>query len=181
MKAIQRKYKTVVQRLAAGIIDGVIFIPFSILLENLVNHSSKTSFLISTVVSAAVPAVYNIILHHTYGQTIGKRASNIKVYALDEKNLLSYNHAFRRELIGLSITFTGTIFLLISDYSNENLETAYNNFVFYPSVVSLAAEIITMFLNDKRRALHDLLAGSVILDITKYRKWDFEYEKTLDE
>jgi uncharacterized RDD family membrane protein YckC len=38
-----------------------------------------------------------------------------------------------------------------------------------------------MFLNSKRRSLHDLLAGSVDVDVTKNRKWDIEYEDIMRE
>jgi hypothetical protein len=31
----------------------------------------------------------------------------------------------------------------------------------------------------KRRTLHDYLAGSVVLDITNYKKWEIEYDEMM--
>jgi uncharacterized RDD family membrane protein YckC len=103
-------------------------------------------------------------------------ASQVRVFALDETHLITYKRAFLRELISTSITVLGWIYLVAAGAIDEPA-TVFGNFVFYPGLLSSVIEIITTLTNARRRSLHDLLAGSVVLDITVYRKWDFEYEE----
>jgi uncharacterized RDD family membrane protein YckC len=124
-------------------------------------------------------------MHGKYGQTLGKMASTVKVFSLDEVNVIGYRRAFLRELIWLFTTFLGLLYLLFqpplsNDISTETMDR-YGYFVFWVSLVSTVIELTTMFLNSKRRSLHDLIAGSVVIDVTKYRKWDIEYEDMMRE
>lgn len=124
-------------------------------------------------------------MHGKYGQTLGKMASTVKVFSLDEFNVIGYERAFYRELIWLVTTILGLFYVLIlfpmADSISTEAMNKYDNFVFWVSLVSTVAELTTMFLNSKRRSIHDLIAGSVVVDITKYSKWDIEYEDMMRE
>lgn len=177
-----RRYHTFIQRIAAAIIDGFILLPVSLLLGGLEDNASSTgSFVIGIIVNAAAWYSYSIFLHGRYGQTLGKMASKVKVYALDEKSHIGYQRAFMRELINICILGAGLLFICIDSLrptaSFETTRAQYDFFFFYASLASTIAELVTMFFNKKRRSIHDLVAGTVVLDITKYSKWDFEYER----
>jgi uncharacterized RDD family membrane protein YckC len=170
---------------AAAFIDGIVFFPISLMLDSLIDKSNRMGFLIWTFFYSMTWLSYSIYMHGKYGQTLGKMASTVKVFWLDEVNVIGYRRAFYRELIWLITTFLGLLYLMFqsslsNDITTENM-AKYCNFVFWVSVVSTLAELTTMFLNSKRRSLHDLLAGSVVVDVTKYRKWDIEYEDIMRE
>jgi len=178
---IERKYKTFVQRLAALIIDGIVFLPVSLLINSVIDGNGTMGFIVRTVLFNVTWVGYSAWMHGKYGQTLGKMASNIKVYSLDEKSLIGYDKALLRETILLGVSFVGLIYVLIRGADSNDPETIYNDITTYPSLVSAIVELVTMFTNSKRRALHDFIAGSVVLDITKYKKWDFEYEEPVGQ
>lgn len=176
MPKIQRKYKTLVQRVAAMIIDGIIFLPVTFFFASWADPNSSSSFVYWTFLAQCAWLIYSVVMHGKYGQTLGKMASTIKVFSVDEKTVIGYRRAFLREIITVIIVAAGLFYTLIYPFNPEP-EILYENFTFYPSLISFLLEIGSMLFSAKRRALHDLVAGSVVLDITKYRKWDFEYEK----
>ena len=104
------KYNTFGKRFVAGLIDGFIFIPF-FLLENWFEHTdSKTIFVGRTVFHTICWTLYVVIGHGKFGQTIGKKLMGIKVFALDEKDLISYKNAFLRESIWFFAVVAGIIY-----------------------------------------------------------------------
>jgi uncharacterized RDD family membrane protein YckC len=180
---IQRKYKTFVQRWAAAIIDGIVFFPVFLIVTNLIEGHDTVGFISRTILLNVIWIAYSAGMHAKYGQTLGKMASNVKVYSLDEKTLLRYDKALMREIIQIAICLLGLLYVLTRyrGIYEDDPETVYNYFTFYPSLISTIVELVTIFSNPKRRALHDYFAESVVLDITKYKKWDFEYEEPVQQ
>jgi uncharacterized RDD family membrane protein YckC len=181
MANIKRKYRTFVQRFASALIDGIIFLPISLLFDSLADTNHRLTFIFWSFLYNCIWLSYSVYMHGKYGQTFGKMASAVKVYSLDEKSIIGYRKAFMRDIIWISITFPGFVYLILGTTTGNNLKAAYDDVTFYPTLASTILELVTMLLNSKRRALHDLIAGSVVLDITKYKKWDIEYEESMEE
>jgi uncharacterized RDD family membrane protein YckC len=181
----RRRYRTIVQRMAAAFIDGIIFFLISLILDKLVDKTDKPGFLRWTILYTVILTSYSVYMHGKYGQTLGKMASKVKVFSKDELNVIGYRRAFYRELIWLFITLLGMLYLMFQSPLSNAITTEtmdkYGKFIFWVFMVSMVAEVTTMFLNSKRRSLHDLLASSVVVDVTKYRKWDIEYEDIMRE
>ena len=55
---------------------------------------------------------------------------------------------------------------------DEESKSYYNDFVSITSGIWLIMELTTMFFNEKRRALHDFLAGSVVIDLIELQRED---------
>jgi len=58
--------------------------------------------------------------------------------------------------------------------NKSNVDTYYNDIVGMTSGVWLILELITMIFNKKRRALHDYLAGSVVVDLNEMKREDLQ-------
>jgi uncharacterized RDD family membrane protein YckC len=176
---LMRRYKTIIQRLAALIIDGIIFLPVSFLEDHFTATSDKFGFLLWNLFFTGIWISYSVLMHGRYGQTLGKMASNVKVFSLDEKHLIGYKRAFYRESLRVTVISCGVLYLLITNPNSSGItdvsKSGYESFLLYGFCVVALAEFITVFSNSKRRAVHDFIAGSVVLDTTTYRKWDFEY------
>jgi uncharacterized RDD family membrane protein YckC len=123
--------------------------------------------------------LYVIIGHGKYGQTIGKRLMNIKVFDINEQNIIGYKRAFFREAVWF---FANTILIAYSAAATYN-GTAGNKEWHYKSnsgVIGLTMsiwfmlELVTMFLDSKPRALHDLIAGSVVIDINEMKREELQ-------
>jgi uncharacterized RDD family membrane protein YckC len=177
------KYNTFAKRIVAGLIDGIIFIPFSIL-DNIVEDTdNKTMFIGLTLFHTICWTLYVVIGHGIYGQTIGKRLMGIKVFQLNEKNLIGYSNAFLRESVWFFSVIAGIIYLTLNTTNtatlNEEVKAIYyNDIVGMTSGIWLILELATMFFNKKRRALHDFLAGSVVVDLNELRREDLHRRQT---
>lgn len=162
-----KKYQTFSQRLGAGIIDGIIFIPLIYLMPD---NADKSIFWV--LVQNVVYLTYSIVGHHKYGQTVGKRLTFVKVVENNnETKLLSIEQAIKRDIISV-------IFVLaeVSVIAFNLADTDFGQIVlFFAPFIWFIAEIVTMLFNNKRRSVHDFIANSVCIDITKRTEWEKKY------
>ena len=165
----KNKYKTFWKRLLAGIIDGLVFIPIFIIEEIFSDINSKWVFIGFEFFYAICWMLYVVVGHGKYGQTVGKKAMKIKVFDLTEKNLISYKRAFFRESIWFLASISGVIYMIISTQNvpviNEDAKEKYYTIALFTSLFWLVIELVTMLSNNKRRAVHDYIAGSVVIDL----------------
>lgn len=160
------KYKTFFPRLVALLIDSFIMLPLAIFDDWFRRAEYPPLFFYVWIpLSAAVFPAYMIFMHGKYGQTLGKMYMNVKVVKAETEEKISFGHAFLRELpqllFNISSVVLGIVFLGESDKS-ERLETSFGIFQFVTFVWAMA-EIVTFFYNEKRRALHDYIAGTVVV------------------
>jgi uncharacterized RDD family membrane protein YckC len=169
-----RKYNTFSNRLGAGIIDGIIFMPIALLFSTFRNNNI-TTFTICAIAETILYTVYMVIGHGKYGQTLGKRFVGIKVFDLQEKNVIGYKKAFLRESVWFFVAIAEAMYLFIVSSKTVNVEQAMieSNYYNIFSLTSLAwffAELGTMMFNKKRRAFHDFMAGSVVVNLNELKR-----------
>lgn len=159
------KYKTFFPRFVALLIDSFIMLPLAIL-DDWFRRAEfpPLFFYIWIPVSSLVLPVYTIMMNGFYGQTLGKMAMNVKVLDISEEPL-KFTQAILRDLpqliFNLCAIYLGIAFLGQSPEA-ENVKMAYGTFGTFAMIWGLA-DISTFFLNDKRRALHDFIARTVVV------------------
>jgi uncharacterized RDD family membrane protein YckC len=165
---IEQRYNTFWPRFWAGWIDALVFIPIYFLDSWIFSHDfiGLINFLYYALVSSLGFYFYSVFMHGRYGQTLGKMAMEIRVYSVDGKHL-GYQKAIFRD----SIIIVVAVLLLIIEapeiISGVNpYEAAADNQIFYylmyAELLWFVAEFLTMLTNEKRRAIHDFIAGSVV-------------------
>ena len=82
----------------------------------------------------------------------------------DETQLIGIVNSFKRDSIGIALSLTGILF------KHLNFETSNSGrYLFLFSTFGWTpAEIVSMLFNKKRRAIHDFLANSVVIDVKEY-------------
>jgi len=162
------KYHTFWRRFFAGWCDGLIFLPLGIVNVFIKNLDIPVLFIIVWlfVYVFAVP-VYTILMHGRFGQTLGKMATGIIVLHVSENRIINYEEAVIREspnLIGSLFFFVMTVYLEFDTdaFTNHAFVITYG-ILSSANAIWFLVEIITMFSNKKRRALHDYLAHSVVI------------------
>ena len=179
----ENKYRTFWKRLLAGIIDGLIFIPLFIIESELFDTTDKRVFIGFEIVYTVCWMSYVVFGHGKYGQTLGKKLMGIRVFDLNEKSLIGYKRAFLRESIGFFLSVTGILYLIIrfQDVSSigETTSESYDNTVAIASIIWFVTELVTMCLNNKRRAIHDFIAGSVVVDLKEAERGILNEETSL--
>lgn len=162
------KYHTFWRRLGAAFIDGIILYPLVFIETTAYNSTSKSFSIIGIFIASFVYIIYFVILHAKYGQTIGKKLMNIKVVAVTEVELIGFKRAVLREfpwIIANGLAFLylfGYLFKLEHRELND-VKEYFRNLTFMMSFAWLFIELISMFTNSKRRAIHDWFAKSVVI------------------
>ncbi|MEO6588303.1 MAG: RDD family protein, partial [Pyrinomonadaceae bacterium] len=130
------------------------------------SSSPKLNFAL-TIGMSAVPVLYIILLHGFYGQTLGKMAMKLKVLDISERPI-TFTQAVVRSLPQLL-----PVFISASALSNQisPQDDAFTNNIF--GIILTASyvlyslwnlfDIIVCLSSDKKRALHDLIAGTVVV------------------
>jgi uncharacterized RDD family membrane protein YckC len=116
---------------------------------------------------------FSFSLHAKYGQTVGKRVCYVKVVDFRTEGPLTFRQAALRESIPLVLGLGLVVYQiyalsrgLLSPAAIGQGKMAESPAFWLLTVLPLLwflAEVITMLTNEKRRALHDYLAGTVVL------------------
>lgn len=162
------KYSTFRPRLVAFFVDWLICIPFFTFFSALeCIFESVASHIVFYLITSSAWLIYSISMHARYGQTLGKKYARIVVLDVSERPL-SLRQALWRDGIGLIIWMLGLAadiprILQGVDLSDQANLTTFNYVLIAAGCIWCAMEFVTMFTNDKRRAAHDFLAGSVVV------------------
>jgi uncharacterized RDD family membrane protein YckC len=171
------KFAGLFRRFYAQIIDALILLPLSLL-----------SFWTMASARGAAPAVfalttllahgYHIWFHARSGQTIGKRIANIRVVSVSGERI-SWREASLRSSVDVLVGIPQLIAMLMAlslltdaelsagliERSTLLTERApdWGRYVRYVANAWYWSEFVVMLFNAKRRALHDFIAGTVVV------------------
>jgi uncharacterized RDD family membrane protein YckC len=161
----QERYNTGLDRFIALIIDGLVLGIAGWIFKLFNGLESALIIGLIGIIQLALPYLYNIVLHGYCGQTFGKMAMSVKIYDKSEKKLISYKQALIRDIVPLSLLM---IVQVISYFINPYdwgllvyVSIVMTLFLLFWSIL----EIITMLFDSKKRALHDFMAGTVVLKV----------------
>lgn len=134
-------------RVAASLIDGLIFLPFIVL--NFVNTFSWKSYLLSVIFTSGW-VIYKIIMEGTSGATLGKRAMSIKVITA-RGSKMTLADALQRNII----YFLGMLYNVYTTYGLFHAEGF--------SDVNSFMDMSTFANNSENKAISWTLTGIMII------------------
>lgn len=162
------KYETTRQRFWAGFVDGLLFIPLG-WLEAWVYGEERPTAIIVAWMLVSYPAywLYSVLMHAFYGQTLGKMLLKVKVLDVSSEAPISMRQAFLRDIVYAVINTAAlivSIYFVVSGREIDVESLAAANYVLaVAALLWFAAEILTCLTNAKRRAVHDFIAGTVVV------------------
>lgn len=163
------KYQTFWKRVLAGLIDAILFFPF-VFPDIFFDLSSPKNFLMLEIASVLLWTSNSVIGNGIYGNTIGKKMLGLKVLNLQENSTIGLLRGFFRESIWFFVSLAMVVgFAIQIDFQKP---ISYTDRVYYDdlfailSILWLIAELITMLANNKKRAIHDYLANSVVVNVS---------------
>jgi uncharacterized RDD family membrane protein YckC len=160
------KYPTVAARFWAGAIDGIIFFLVELLGWSLFgSYESKAVTIVWIVLVNLLILLYSVLLHGFYGQTVGKMFLKIKVIDVSEQRNISMKQAVFRDIFYI---ISVLIYLPLVSYAilyDDRTPLIINALTVLDraQLIWAVIEIITCLTNEKRRALHDFIAGTVVV------------------
>jgi len=170
------------QRFFAGIIDFLIFLPL-LFLQNWLEADSKLAAFVLALPMAFAFFAYSLYGHGKYGKTLGKHVVGIRVLAVSGQPL-GWRGAMLRGSVDAVFAALQAIAMI---WALAHIpDSQYYGIAWLDRMNALAAnqpaslfwvstagqiwvwsELVVMLLNEKRRALHDYLAGSVVVSEPK--------------
>lgn len=170
-----QKYFTFWPRCWAGPVDGCVLLPCGFAFDLLLHrNSSPVLGLILGSVSNVVGVVYTVWLHARYGQTVGKMVCKVRVVDHLTEGPITWRQAILRECVPL-LADVGTMGYLLYlsgsgaltgeawKHPEQALDLPLFGLLSMAPFLWFVVEVVTMFSNDKRRALHDVIAGTVVV------------------
>ena len=169
------RYATFWPRFWTGSVDSLILWPISFITSLLVFCNASGGMVAAMLlVGSMVSAGYTVLMHARYGQTIGKMATGVRVLDFRTEEKITFRQALLREgvLVALDLLLCGYILftalagnLTSIDVSKGNVFESSPPFWIIATLPLLwfLAEILTMLTNEKRRALHDFIAGTIVV------------------
>jgi len=165
---IDPRYDTFWGRFFAVWVDGVVLFVFAYVVNTLMSVASAwMKSPIDTLMLFDV-YVYSVVLHSIYGQTIGKYFLGVKVVDFKSESPIGFKQAFLRDSVPIALSLLAVIILpnfesVLAESSVSSLPLSFQA-ILWVSVLWSVLEIVTMLMNDKRRALHDFIAGTVVVN-----------------
>jgi uncharacterized RDD family membrane protein YckC len=170
------KYSTFGPRFWTGTVDACVMWPLGFLVF-LANMASPPTAIVVTlmVIQQSAWLIYTIGMHAKYGQTLGKMACRVRVVDFKTERPITLRQAVLRE--GIPVIASLAVFgyeiysvivsgvpLQVDAGGKVVLNGAFWGLTMIP-VLWFLAEVLTMLTNDKRRALHDVIAGTVVIRV----------------
>lgn len=150
-------YKTFWRRLFATILDGSVFAPLVWILYFLLNEGEFRT--LEPVFSSLIGIIYSVYFVSKNGQTFGKMAMGIIV--LDKNgNKATFKQAFTRDIMQIIFSI---ITICIYGIPNETSPSKLTIIIFVTLFGIALLEMMTMLFNNKRRSIHDFIAGTIVI------------------
>ncbi len=173
--AVDRKYSTFWPRFWTSSVDQCVLWPLGFVVSLLLLWNTSSAFsTVLSIVSNAVGVTYTVWMHARYGQTVGKMICKVRVVDYRTEGPITLRQAIVRECVPVvaNLGMLGYILFLIGSGSLTGKEWNHPDRVMNLQVFGVVAampalwfliEVVTMFSNRKRRSLHDLIAGTVVV------------------
>ncbi len=169
-----QKYLTFWPRFFSPLVDGLFLWPLTELIPYILSFELPTFIALILWFTQSIGwYVYQVYMHGKYGQTFGKWACKVKVVTFrDEKNI-NFRIALLRDSIPIVLFVLVLIVyfylivagrLTVSELYRPTPESIQTHlYLLLIPMLWFFAELITMLTNKKRRALHDFIAGTVVV------------------
>ena len=155
-------------RFGAHFVDSLILMPVLVAITWALSFSKSASVALTLPISMVAPA-YSILLHARYGQTVFRVSGEP----------IGWREAALRNSVDIAldlVSTASTVFVMtrledgawgrgwLQLFGRVNaLEPSWSRWVGYAAFVWFWSELVTMLFNRKKRALHDLIAGTVVV------------------
>jgi len=154
------KYETLGKRFVAAFVDSLILAPVNLVISfaTIFFSSSATAVAVSSAVVGLISVFYYILAHYYYGQTVGKILAKVKVLDDSEKQI-NFGQAVLRSFPQLIMA----MFAVSFSTAEKGTTGIVGTLIYWLVMIFSIADVLVCLLNEKRRALHDFIAGTIVV------------------
>ncbi|MCJ7729182.1 MAG: RDD family protein [Sedimentisphaerales bacterium] len=174
----KRVYAGFWKRFCAGWVDVFVILPLAYLFIWIESFDKNIAILI-TIPSTALFSMYHVYFNVRFGGTLGKLAVGIRV-AKPDGTKIGWPEAWKRSAVDLAfglLTLCVEVWALTQVNGEQYSATAFVERMrllqsYYPSwfyIVTISqniwiwSEVVVLLFNKRKRALHDFIAGTVVI------------------
>ncbi len=182
----KKVYAGFLERLFAGFIDFLIAIPFLYLFSYLQAINIFIA-IIAIIINASFFSIYTVFFNLKYGGTLGKLAAGIRI-TKPNGDKIGFKEAILRSVVDIiyallfgcfqlyAISQVNIDIYLVAGHIEKSRLLAEHSpkFSKYASFISNVwywSEMVILLSNKRKRALHDFIAGTVVIQ-KEYSKWN---------
>lgn len=161
-------FRTFWRRYWALVIDSLVLFPLGVILLGIGWQVTAPAVqILLHVVGSFYGVAYSVFFHSRYGQTLGKMTTRIKVVDLSGRPI-GISQALWRDgptiLLSLATAAFGIRAALdgINPFTFKILAVV-PPLLLYANLIWILAEFVTMLTNRRRRAIHDWIAGTLVV------------------
>jgi uncharacterized RDD family membrane protein YckC len=171
-------YAGFLPRIIAGLVDGAITLAAAKLFI-ILRSNSLDGYLAITLLGFIFSRLYHILFVALWGQTPGKMIARIQVVQLDGSPV-GWVHAILRNSVETAIVMVVVYFEIqaslhvpaadfakaMADQRDAMIKALMPNNIGYMTMASklyVYSEYIVMFMNKRKRAIHDFIGGTVVI------------------
>lgn len=162
------KYSNFWRRFFAVIIDGLVFLPLQWIDDYILSGAIGSVGVFLWGVGGAILGIsYYVILHAKYGQTIGKMVMKVKVVDVSESRNITVKQSCMRDIVPIiMVPFTVYAYAQLAFFGKTWQSLDQDSVLTIVSLIMISwvvLESVSMLFNEKRRAVHDYIACSVVV------------------
>ncbi len=169
------RYSTFGPRFWVGAVDSCVLWPVSFIAAVILTSDVSSALAAAVlVVQSLAWLAYTVAMHALRGQTVGKMVTKVRVVDNQTEASISWRQAFLRESIPIVLGLGSLVWQVLHlldgswDYGTPLAsESAMGAGTFWLlaslPMLWFVVEVLTMLTNKKRRALHDFIAGTVVV------------------
>jgi uncharacterized RDD family membrane protein YckC len=172
---LEQRYRTFGPRFWTWPVDSCVLLPLSTaisMLESL--NLPRVLAALLVIIESLAWLIYTVTMHARCGQTVGKMVTKVRVVDSRTEGKISWRQASIRDgipmILSLGLVAYEVYGILSGRFTVRSFENsqAFNNngLILFLTVIPglwFLAEVLTMLTNRKRRALHDFIAGTVVV------------------
>lgn len=170
-------------RLGAALIDFLVFMPFTLAYAWWPALTTREALMWYQIPITLLFALYPIYFIGRWGQTLGKMALGIRVVTIDGASTTMW-HGFLRHSVDLLFSLLSSLAIVMAlvavSSTDFDVKPVRERFAFLSDTKSIWewwidilwqvwiwSELVVLLLNKKRRALHDFVAGTVVVHVQR--------------
>ena len=176
------------KRLIAGLVDTLILIPLYFVYY-VGSSFPKPVTIVLSVIGIAAYSVYNTYFHAKFGQTPGKMVAGIRVLKTDGHPITVRDALMRSSVdIALAVVLSASATIEILSTPDGAYQSEWSEAVRYApawglwaewiDLVWIWSEVVVVLFNRKRRAIHDFIAGTIVVVDPRPQLEDLHAERT---
>jgi uncharacterized RDD family membrane protein YckC len=167
----KRVYAGFWKRFFASCIDFLIIMSLFILYMRLdMNGFRKTLALVIVIPPSILFSIYNVYFNARFGGTPGKLAVGIRI-TKPNGSCIGWREALKRSAVGITfvsilLIFRIRMFLIDDEHLTSFIEyiSEWKKSVLLLYQAWIWSEVIVLFKYDRKRAIHDFIAGTVVIN-----------------